>query len=161
MSGGAETEGWPWFVSIELAAWSTVVFLALYAIGRKRRWRDRTLLGRAVIIAPEHMERTAKEVRDLRAGDEGWVSCLEIVTSKRGRVFVRWTATLQEAPTDPESQFAPLRIVRLKRGFSLALRPGLEFRSSPLPLGDYGPVIKITQDAGGRRLDRCGDFARG
>ena len=84
----------------------------------------------------------------MRIGESGWVQPHEIVTSPKGRrVYVSWTALIEDKPKDLEGSFAPLRLVRLKRGFSLMLRPGMEFRTSPLPWGQYAPVVEITQAA--------------
>lgn len=79
-------------------------------------------------------------------GEEAYVDRSDIVTSKkRHRVFVRWTARLESAPKDPSERFAPLRVRRLERGFSLIMRPGDEFHTSSLPWGEYAPVVEIVK----------------
>lgn len=140
MSGPDETLSW-WLVPIP----GILALLPVYFILRKRRWRDLTVLRRAVCMPPEHIAQKPRAVRDLRTGESGWVSRSYVVTSKRGRVFVSWTAILGEAPDNPQSEFAALQIVRRKRGFSLAIRPGVEFGNSLLPWGEYAPVIEISQ----------------
>ena len=84
----------------------------------------------------------------MAVGEESYVDTFAIVTSKRGRrVFAAWDANLRDAPENLNSQFAPLRIRRLKRGFTITVRPGSEFRSSTVPWGWYAPVIEILQAA--------------
>ncbi len=127
---------------------SAAMFLALWLIVRKRSWRDWKLLAKATAMPPEHVAPEPRTTRDLAIGEEFYVDRWAIVTSKRGRrVFVAWDGRITEAPPDPNSQFAPLRIRRFKRGFSITVRPGDEFRSSPLPWGCYAPVIEILQAA--------------
>ncbi len=80
------------------------------------------------------------------AGDVAYVGAWDIVTSHKGRkVFVAWNARLADEPENPLSSFAPLRIQRLGRGFSLTVKSSDKFRSSPLPWGYYGPVTEIIQ----------------
>lgn len=81
-------------------------------------------------------------------GEEGFVSVYDVITSnKGGRVFICWDAILTEAPENPCGPFSALRIQRLKRGFSLTVRPSDSFQPSPLPWGLYAPVIDILQAA--------------
>jgi hypothetical protein len=125
-----------WIALIPGILMSAVMFLAMCLILRKRRWRDWTLLAKAAAMPPEHVAREPRTVRDLAVGEEGYVYSSSIVTSKKGRrVFVAWDASVKDAPEDPHSQFAPLRIRRLERGFSITVRPGDEFRSSTVPWG--------------------------
>jgi hypothetical protein len=115
---------------------------------RKRSWRDWKFLAKATRMPPEHIAAEPRAVRDLAVGEESYVASWAIVTSKRARrVFVAWNANLSEAPANPMSQFAALRIRRLKRGFSLTIRPGDEFRSGTALGGGYAPVIEILQAA--------------
>jgi hypothetical protein len=94
----------------------------------------------------EHVAPEPKNVRDLAIGEEAYVYPSAIVTSKKGRrVFVAWDASVSDTPADPNSQFAPLRIRRLERGFSITVRPGNEFRSGTVPWGLYAPVVEIVQ----------------
>ena len=79
-------------------------------------------------------------------GEEAYVAPSAVVTSeKQQRVFVRWRASLVDAPDNASGRFSPLILRRLKRGFSLTVRPGDEFRTSPLPWGEYAPVIELVQ----------------
>ena len=81
-------------------------------------------------------------------GEEAYVGPYAIITSeKRHQVFVRWNAPIEDAPKDQSDGFGSLRIRRLERGFSLVVRPGDEFRSSPLPWGESAPVVEIVQAA--------------
>ena len=127
---------------------SAAMFLIMWLIVRKRSWRDWKLLAKATAMPPEHVAAEPRTVRDLAIGEESYVDRWAIVTSKRGRrVFVAWDGRITEAPADPNSQFAPLRIRRVKRGFSITVRPGDEFRTSSVPWGWYAPVIEILQAA--------------
>jgi hypothetical protein len=97
-------------------------------------------------MLPEHVATEPRTVRDLVDGEESYVDPFAIVTSKRRhRVFVAWDANLRDAPENSNSQFAPLPIRRLKRGFSITVRPGNEFRNSTVPWGWYAPVIEVLQ----------------
>lgn len=127
---------------------SVAMFLVMWLILRKRSWRDWKLLAKATAMPPEHVAAEPRTVRDLAIGEESYVDYWAIVTSKRGRrVFVAWDGRITEAPADPNSQIAPLRIRRVKRGFSITVRPGDEFRTSSMPWGWYAPVIEILQAA--------------
>jgi hypothetical protein len=76
------------------------------------------------------------------------VDSYAIVTSeKTRRVFVRWEAGLKSPPGNPNDHFAPLRIRRLQRGFSITVRPDDHFSTSPLAWGLYAPVIEILRSA--------------
>jgi hypothetical protein len=137
-----------WIALLPAFLTSAAMFLVMWLVLRKRRWRDWKLLGRATPMPPEHVAPEPRTVRDLAIDEESYVDPFAIVTSKRGRrVFVAWDASLREAPENPNSQFAPLRIRRLERGFSITVRPGAEFRSSTVPWGWYAPVIEILQAA--------------
>lgn len=141
MSAPAEPSSW-WVVPIP----GLVTLILMCLIFRKRRWRDLIVLRRATRIPPERIEPQPRAVRDMRTDESGWVSYYNIVTSKRGRIFVSWTALLEDAPADPQSKFAALQILRRKRGFCLDLRKDFEFRTTSLVLwGEYAPVIEITQ----------------
>ena len=146
----AQTSGsisW-WVVLLPGLLTSAAMFLVMWLILRKRRWRDCKLLAKATAMPPEHVAPEPKTVRDLAVGEEAHVYSSAIVTSKKGhRVFVAWDAGVSDTPTDPNSQFAPLRIRRLERGFSIVVRPGDEFRISSVPWGWYAPVIEIVQAA--------------
>jgi hypothetical protein len=139
----------PWWIAlIPGLLTGTAMFTAMWLILRKRRWRDWKLLAKATAMPPEHVAPEPRTVRDLAVGEEGYVYSSSIVTSKKGhRVFVAWDASVKDAPEDPNSQFAPLRIRRLERGFSVTVRPGDEFRSSTVPWGWYAPVTEILQAA--------------
>ena len=112
---------------------------------RKRRWSEWRRLAHPVTMPAEHIAEEPRTVRDMMVGEEAYVDSNAVVTSKKRRVFVRWDATLTHRPEHPNDRFAPLRIRRLKRGFSITVRPGDEFRTSPLPWGWYAPVIEIMQ----------------
>jgi hypothetical protein len=96
MSGQEGTTSW-WLVPLP----GTITALLLLITFRKRRWRDSIFLRGAATMPPEHIESTSREVRDLREGESGWVSRSSVVVSKKRRVYVSWTATLQEPPKDP------------------------------------------------------------
>ena len=143
----AQTSGsisW-WIALLPEISISATMFLIMWLIVRKRSWRDWKLLAKATSMPPEHVAAEPRAVRDLAIGEECYVDRWAIVTSKRRRVFVAWDGRITQASGDPNSQVAPLRIRRLKRGFSITVRPGDEFRSSPLPWGCYAPVIEILQ----------------
>lgn len=123
----------PWWVPLlpTLLA-STTMLLVMWPMLRKRSWRDWKFLAKATRMPPEHIAAEPRTIRDLAIGEESYVDRWAIVTSKRARrVFVAWNGNLNEAPANPTSQFAALRIRRLERGFSLTIRPGDEFRSVP------------------------------
>jgi hypothetical protein len=135
-----------WIVLVPGLLMSSVMVLTMWIAMRKRRWSDCKFLARPVTMPPEHVASEPRTVRDLASGEEAYVDSFAIVTSKRGRrVFVAWDATVRSAPENPNSQFAPLRIRRLKRGFSVTVRPGDEFRTSTVPWGWYAPVVEIVQ----------------
>jgi hypothetical protein len=137
-----------WIVLLPGVLTSAAMFVAMWLILRKRRWRDWKLLAKATAMPLEHVAAEPRTVRDLAVGEEGYVYSSDILTSKNGhRVFVAWDARVKDAPEHPNSQFAPLRIRRLERGFSVTVRPGDEFRSSTVPWGWYAPVIEILQSA--------------
>ena len=124
------------------------MMLIMWMMMRKRRWGDWKRLDKATTLPLEHIPAEPREARDMVSGEEGYVDRYAIVTSeKKHQVFVSWTATLKAAPEDPFDPFAPLQIRRLERGFSLVVRAGDEFRTSPLPCGEYAPVIEIVQAA--------------
>ena len=115
------------------------------AIWRNRRWSDNKILGRASTMPPEHCPSEPRTARDLAVGEEGYVEASQIVISKKNhRTYVAWEARLYSAPEDLRFS-SPLAIKRLERGFSITVRPGDIFRTSPLPWGMYGPVIEIVQ----------------
>ena len=119
--------------------------VAMWAIWQKRRWRDNKVLGQATMMPPEHWPSQPRTARDLQVGEEGYVDKSKIVTSEKDhRTYVDWEADVHGAPEDPGSSYA-LAIRRLERGFSITVRPGDVFRTSPLPWGIYGPVIEIVQ----------------
>jgi hypothetical protein len=135
-----------WIALLPSLSISIAMILGMWIVTRKRRWRDRKFLGEAVSMPPEHVASEPRTVRDMAAGEEAYIDSYAIVTSKkRRRVFIRWDADLRTAPEDPNSRFAPLRIRRLERGFSLTVRAGGEFRTSPVPWGLYAPVTEIIQ----------------
>lgn len=137
-----------WIALLPGVLTSVAMFLGMWLILRKRSWRDWKLLAKATAMPPEHVATEPRTVRDLAVGEESYVDPFAIVTSKRGhRVFVAWDANLRDAPENQNSQFAPLRIRRLERGFSITVRPGAEFRSTTVPWGWYAPVIEILQGA--------------
>ena len=128
------------------AAPGLVAFLSMFLIFRQRRWRDLRWLEKAATMPPEYVKRDPITVRDMRTGEIGWVQSSEIVASRKSkRVYVYWRASVQDEPKESSDLFAPLRLVRLRRGFSLDVRPGMKFRNSVLPWGMYGPVIEIIQ----------------
>ena len=103
-------------------------------------------MGKAIALPAEHMEPEPRQVRDMIVGEEAYVDPSAVVASKKtGRVFVAWDASLRKEPEHPMSIFAPLRVRRLERGFSIAIRPGDQFRSGSLPWGYYAPVTEIVQ----------------
>ncbi len=127
---------------------AAVMLISTLMIFRKRRWGDLKVLAKPATMPPEHLDIEPKKVRDMVEGDEGYVQSSEIVTSKKDRrVFVAWDARLQEPPQHPNSVFAPIRIKRLERGFSLTVTPSDQFRSGSLPWGIYAPVTEILQAA--------------
>ena len=135
-----------WFGLIYGVGLGLFMFFTMWMMVHKRRWRDRKLLARAALMPAEHIAAEPRKVRDMLAGEEGYVGSYEILTAKKNRrVFVQWDAQLKEAPKDPSDRFAPLRLRRLERGFSLAVRPGDEFRSGSVPWGWYAPVTEIVQ----------------
>src|SRR5436305_12770737 len=97
-----------WLVPVPGLIYAVALFVSMWLVFRRRRWRDVAFLRRQVRMPPEHIAQKPKEVRDLQAGESGWVSRYNVVTSKRGRVFVSWTATLEEKPENPDNEFAPL-----------------------------------------------------
>src|SRR4051812_32122843 len=113
---------------------------------RQRRWRDRKLLATAAVLADRYIKSEPKAVRDLEAGEQGYVDGSAVVVSKRThRLFVDWSASLRTQPEEPNGPFSPLRVRRLKRGFSITVRPGDRFRTGSIPWGWYAPVIEIVQ----------------
>ncbi|MBV9266005.1 MAG: hypothetical protein JO061_07545 [Acidobacteriaceae bacterium] len=135
-----------WLALLPAVLTGTAMFLTILLTMRKRSWRDWKPLAKATPMPPEHVAAKPRTIRDLAIGEESYVDRWDIVTSQRGRrVFVAWDASLKEAPENPISHFAPLRIRRLERGFSITVGPGDEFRSSTVPWGWYAPVIEIVQ----------------
>ncbi|MBV9084553.1 MAG: hypothetical protein JOZ62_17910 [Acidobacteriaceae bacterium] len=147
MAQPADSVSW-WLIPLPGLLISALMVLVMWIAMRERRWRDRKFLARAVTMPPEHVAAEPRTVRDLSVGEEAYVDRYAVVSSRRKRrVYVRWDARVTDAPADSNSAFAPLRIRRLKRGFSLTVRPGNEFRTSPVPWGWYAPVIEIIQAA--------------
>ena len=147
MAQNSGTVSW-WIVLLPSVLVSLGMMLAMWIMVRKRRWGDWKRLDKATHLPPEHIPSEPREVRDMLPGEEAYVDRYAIVISeKKHQVFVPWTATLKAAPEDPSNPFAPLRIRRLERGFSLVVRAGDEFRTSPLPWGQDAPVIEIIQAA--------------
>lgn len=136
-----------WIALLPGAITGLVMFFIMWITIRKRRWNDWRRLAKPITMPAEHIAREPKRVRDMVIGEEAYVDGYAVATSNRRRVFVRWDATLSEAPEDPNARFAPLRIRRLKRGFSITIRAGDEFRASPVPWGSYAPVIDVMQAA--------------
>lgn len=137
-----------WIAALPGLLTGAAMFLVMWLLPRKRSWRDWRLMAKATAMPAEHVAAEPKTVRDLPVGEASYVDPFAIVTSKRGcRVFVAWDAILRGAPENPNSQFAPLQIRRLERGFSITIRPGDEFRSSTVPWGLYAPVIEILRAA--------------
>lgn len=136
-----------WIALLPGAITGLLMFFIRWITIRKRRWGDWRRLAKPVTMPAEHIAHEPRTVRDMRVGEEGYVDSYAVVTSKTRRVFVRWDATLREAPEDPNARFAPLRIRRLKRGFSITVRAGDEFRTSPALWGSYAPVIDVMQAA--------------
>ncbi len=98
-------------------------------------------------MPPEHCPSEPRAARDLAVGEEGFVDASQIVISKKNhRTFVAWDARLYGAPGNV-GIFSKVAIRRLERGFSLTVKPGDEFRTSPLPWGMYAPVVDIIQAA--------------
>ncbi len=125
------------FTSIAMACMMIVLW-------RERRWRDRRLLKKAIVLPREYVRSEPRRVRDMEIGEEAYVDSSAVATSKRShRVFVDWSAHLSQPPERPMGLFAPLKLRRLERGFSITVRPGDQFRSSSLPWGYYAPVIEI------------------
>jgi hypothetical protein len=133
-----------WITFLPSLAFSAVMAASMCAIWRKRRWSDNKILSRASTMPPEHWPSQPRTARDLQVGGEGYVDKSRIVTSENHRTYVDWEADVHGAPDDPRSSYA-LAIRRLERGFSITVRPGDVFRTSPLPWGIYGPVIEIIQ----------------
>jgi hypothetical protein len=134
-----------WISFLPSLACSAVMAVSMWAMWRKRRWRDNTILGQASTMPPEHRRSEPRTAKDLEVGDEGYVDAFRIVTSEKNhRTYVDWEADVRGAPDDPRFSSA-LAIRRLGRGFSITVRPGDVFRTSPLPWGMYGPVIEIVQ----------------
>jgi hypothetical protein len=134
-----------WISFLPSLACSAVMAASMWAIWRKRRWSDNKILGQATTMPLEHRRSEPRTVRDLEVGEEGYVDASRIVTSEKNhRTYVDWEAGVHGAPEDLRSSSA-LAIRRLARGFSLTVRPGDVFRTSPLPWGIYGPVIEIAQ----------------
>lgn len=134
-----------WISFLPSLACSAVMAAGMWAIWRKRRWSDNKILGQATTMPPEHCPSEPRTVRDLKVGEEGYVDKSRIVTSEKNhRTYVEWEAEVHGAPDAPPFSSA-LVIRRLARGFSLTVRPGDVFRTSPLPWGIYGPVIEIVQ----------------
>jgi hypothetical protein len=136
-----------WIALLPGAITGLLTFFVMWITIRKRRWGDWKRLSKPVTMPAEHIAHEPRTVRDMRVGEEGYVYSHAVVTSKTRRVFVRWDATLSEAPEHPNARFAPLRIRRLKRGFSITIRAGDEFRTSPVLWGSYAPVIDVMQAA--------------
>jgi hypothetical protein len=136
-----------WIALLPGAITGLVMFFIMWISLRKRRWADWKRLSRPVTMPAEHIAHEPRTVRDMRVGEEAYVDSYAVVSSKTHRVFIRWDATLSEAPEDPNARFAPLRIRRLKRGFSITIRAGDEFRTSPVLWGSYAPVIEVVQAA--------------
>lgn len=121
-----------WLLLIPALLTGAVTVLVMWPMLRKRSWRDWKFLAKATRMPPEHIAAEPRAVRDLAIGEESYVPSWAVVTSKRARrVFISWSANLSEAPVNPMSQFAALRIRRLKRGFSLTIRPGDDFVGAP------------------------------
>lgn len=145
MAQSSEPISW-WIALLPAGVTSVIMTLFLWITMRQRRWRDLSRLGRPVSMPPEHLQREPKTVRDMVVGEEAYVGRFAILVSKRRRrVFVRWSADLRDAPDRYDSPFAPLRIRRLKKGFSLTVRPGVEFDKGSVVWGSYAPVIEIVQ----------------
>src|SRR3954447_10765162 len=137
---------WLWLAALSPLLILSLLFGSTALIWRRRRFRDWARLGRATRIPPEHEEGRPREVRDLAVGESGYVYSSNVVISKGKRVYVAWDAHLSDPPAQtPPSEFSPLQIERLKRGFRLAVRPGVEFRPSTLPWGFYAPVVELRQ----------------
>lgn len=137
-----------WWVALAPGAITGVLmFFIVWITIRKRRWGDWKRLAKPVTMPAEHIAHEPRTVRDMRVGEEAYVDSHAVVTSRTRRVFIRWDAILSEPPEDPNARFAPLRIRRLKRGFSITIRAGDEFRTSPVLWGSYAPIVGIMQAA--------------
>jgi hypothetical protein len=137
-----------WLVFLPSILIALAFVLLNWLLWRKRSLRDWKRLRHAATMPPEHVAAEPRRAKDLAIGGQGFVGSYDVVASEKDhRAYVAWDARLVEPPKDPDDQFAPLRIRRLEGGFSLTVRPGLEFRTSPLPWGMYAPVIEIVQSA--------------
>jgi hypothetical protein len=136
-----------WILLFPSCACSAATWAGMWVIWRKTRWSDNKILGQATTMPPEHCPSEPRAARDLAVGEEGYVDASQVVISKKNhRTYVAWEARLCSAPRHAGS-FSTVAIRRLERGFSLTVRPGDEFRTSPVPPGMYAPVIEIVQAA--------------
>ena len=133
-----------WVTILPNLAVSVAAVGAAMLVFRQRRWRDRKLLSKPIVLPDKYIKSEPKTVRDMEIGEEGYVAGSAVLTSKRTRrVFVDWTASLREQPKRPDDPFSPLKVRRLKRGFSITVRTGDQFRTGSVPWGCYAPVIEI------------------
>lgn len=140
----AVVSGWAIVLPNLIASIAIVCGMMLFS--RQRRWRDRKLLSKAIVLPDEYVNSERRTVRDMEIGEEGYIDGSAVVTSKRThRVFVDWSAPLGMRPEKLEDPFSPLRVRRLERGFSITVRPSDRFRTGSIPWGWYAPVIEILQ----------------
>jgi hypothetical protein len=147
-----------WISFLPSLACSAVMAVAMWAIWRKRRWSD-NILAQATTMPPEHCPSEPRTTRDLAVGEEGYVDAFQVVISKNNhRTSVAWDARLPSAPEHPRPLSA-LAIRRLKRGFSLTIRPGRGIPNKPAAMED---VCTRDRDCPGHsRRYACGKSEHG
>jgi hypothetical protein len=146
MAAEGTSSGWiaVWAVALASVAGQLLV---LYGIAfRERRWGDWRRLGRAAKVGAEHQEPRDRELRDMAVGETGYVRRWDVSILKSRRMYIRWKATLLEAPQS-QSSFDPImKVERLERGFALTVPAGVTFRTtSRILVLSFAPVIEIRQ----------------